>query len=171
MDARDAAHVVRTLEGAGVPVWLDGGWGIDALVGRATRAHDDVDVVIPLDTAAAALEALVVDGFELRLDERPTRFVVNNPRGRSIDFHTVTFDDGGGGVQILPDGTVFRYPPEGFAGHGIIDGQHVHCLTPEVQALCHLGYEPDGKDYHDMGVLRDFCGIDLPAPYRAREER
>lgn len=171
MDARDVAHVVRTLEGVGVPVWLDGGWGIDALVGRATRTHDDVDVAVPLDAADAAHEALVAEGFRMRLDERPTRFVMDDARGRSIDFHTITFDEGGGGVQALPAGTVFRYPPEGFAGHGIIDGQHVRCLTPEVQALCHLGYEPDGKDYHDMGVLRDFFGIELPAPYRAHEER
>ncbi len=171
MDAHDVVHIVRTLEAAGVPVWLDGGWGIDALVRHATRAHDDVDVVIPLDAAASAQEALMAEDFRTRLDERPTRFVMDDPCGCSIDFHTVTFDEGGGGLQALTDGTVFRYPPKGFAGNGFIDGQHVRCLTPEVQALCHLGYEPDEKDYHDMGVLRDSFSIDLPAPYRAHEER
>ncbi len=30
-------------------VWLDGGWGVDALLGEQGRPHDDVDVVVPLD--------------------------------------------------------------------------------------------------------------------------
>ena len=27
---------------------VDGGWGIDALIGRVTRVHDDLDLVIPI---------------------------------------------------------------------------------------------------------------------------
>jgi hypothetical protein len=35
-----------------------------------------------------------------------------------------------------------------------------------VQFLHHLGYDPDEKDHHDMRLLADRLGIDLPAPYR-----
>lgn len=31
-------------------VWLDGGWGVDALLGRQTRPHDDMDIVIEQKT-------------------------------------------------------------------------------------------------------------------------
>ncbi|MDX6551893.1 MAG: Aminoglycoside-2-adenylyltransferase, partial [Gaiellales bacterium] len=32
---------------------VEGGWGIDALVGRVTRAHDALDLVVPLARADA----------------------------------------------------------------------------------------------------------------------
>src|SRR5258708_7387144 len=27
-------------------VWIDGGWGVDALLGHQTRKHDDLDVAV-----------------------------------------------------------------------------------------------------------------------------
>ena len=36
MDAQSVLSVVATLERVGVDVWLDGGWGVDALVGEQT---------------------------------------------------------------------------------------------------------------------------------------
>lgn len=32
------------IEQLGIRYWLDGGWGVDALVGRQTREHRDVDI-------------------------------------------------------------------------------------------------------------------------------
>lgn len=32
-------EILRLLEAAGIAVWLDGGWGVDALLGRQTRSH------------------------------------------------------------------------------------------------------------------------------------
>jgi lincosamide nucleotidyltransferase A/C/D/E len=34
VEAEDVVEVVAFLEGLGVEVWLDGGWGVDALLGR-----------------------------------------------------------------------------------------------------------------------------------------
>ena len=36
--------VVGLLEADGIDVWLDGGWGVDALLGQQTREHDDLDL-------------------------------------------------------------------------------------------------------------------------------
>ena len=99
-------------------------------------------------------------------DERPTRFVVRDARDRRVDFHTVVFDEEGGGTQYLQDGTPWRYPPEGFAGLGQIEGQPVTCISAAVQVLCHDGYEPDDTDRHDMQLLADRFGVILPGPYR-----
>jgi lincosamide nucleotidyltransferase A/C/D/E len=166
MDVRSLLEVITTLEKAGVRVWLDGGWGIDALVGEQTREHDDLDCVIALSDAEIARDALAVLGFAVTLDERPTRFVVRDQTDRRVDFHTVTFDDTGAATQQLQDGTLAPYPAQGFSGFGHIAGVRVACLTAAVQSLHHLGYDPDEKDHHDMELLADRFGIDLPAPYR-----
>ena len=166
MDARCVLSVVATLRDAGVRVWLDGGWGVDALVGEQTRDHDDLDCVIALSDAPIARDALAGLGFAVTLDESPTRFVVRDRTDRRVDFHTVTFDAAGGATQQLQDGTLAPYPSQGFSGSGSVAGVHVAYLTAAVQVLHHLGYDPDEKDHHDMGVLADRCGIDLRAPYR-----
>ena len=30
----------------GIKVWIDGGWGVDALLGECTREHQDLDIMI-----------------------------------------------------------------------------------------------------------------------------
>ena len=40
----DLFKVLDMLEQFGIRYWLDGGWGVDALVGRQTREHRDVDI-------------------------------------------------------------------------------------------------------------------------------
>src|SRR5689334_1515053 len=114
MHAADVLAVLAALDGAGIPAWLDGGWGVDALAARQTRPHSDLDLVIALDQASRAEVALRPLGFALVEDARPTRFVLGDGAGRQIDCHTVTFDSTGGGIQELPAGPAFRYPPEGF---------------------------------------------------------
>src|ERR1700694_3042193 len=98
MQAHDVLVVIHQLENAGVSVWLDGGWGVDALVGTQTREHSDIDVVIPLEQVPLVQQALQAIGYAVTEDELPTRFVMCDAYGRSIDFHTVTFDHDGDGV-------------------------------------------------------------------------
>jgi lincosamide nucleotidyltransferase A/C/D/E len=166
VDALSVLEAITTLQNAGVRVWLDGGWGVDALVGEQTREHDDLDCVIALSDAGIARDALAAVGFAVTLDELPTRFVVRDRSDRRVDFHTVTFDATGAAIQQLQDGTLAPYPAEGFFGFGQVAGVRVACLTAAVQSLHHLGYDPDQKDHHDMGLLADRFGIELPAPYR-----
>jgi hypothetical protein len=35
----------------------------------------------------------------------------------------------------------------------------LRCLTPEVQVLCHAGYELGETDHHDLAVLRERFGV------------
>jgi lincosamide nucleotidyltransferase A/C/D/E len=166
MSAQDVLQVVGTLRRTGISVWLDGGWGVDALVKAQMRDHDDLDCVIALGEAQAAQTALATLEFVTSEDDLPTRFVMRYADDRRVDFHTVTFDDDGGGIQQLQDGTSWRYPPHGFLATGRIAGQPVPCLTADVQALAHVGYEPDEKDVHDMRLLARHCGIELPESHR-----
>jgi len=45
---RSAAVVAfcRRLRALGIEIWLDGGWGVDALLGEQTRPHEDLDIVV-----------------------------------------------------------------------------------------------------------------------------
>ena len=101
---RDVLAIAARLRAAGIRVWLDGGWGVDVLMGEQTRDHDDLDCVIALPDAQAAIAALASRRDAMDQDERPTRFVLRDAFDRRVDFHTVTFDAEGGGVQSLRDG-------------------------------------------------------------------
>ncbi|RJP64294.1 MAG: amino acid transporter [Candidatus Abyssobacteria bacterium SURF_17] len=166
MTASDVVEIITVLDRARVDVWLDGGWGVDALVRRQTRSHDDLDVVVALVKAEEIQKQLEKHRFAVIENELPTRFVLKDARSRQIDFHTVTFDKEGGGVQRLQDDRSYRYPPQGFEGIGAVNGREMKCLTAEVQAECHYGYEPDEKDRHDMQLLHEHFGIELWKPYR-----
>ena len=165
MTATDVLEIVTILEQAGVDVWLDGGWAIDALVKKQTRQHEDLDVVVDINKVETIRQKLGQRGFKVSEDELPTRLAMEDINGRVIDFHTVTFDKEGGGIQKLQNGRAYRYPPEGFAGIGEVGGQKAKCLTAEVLAECHYGYQPDDKDRHNMQVLNQYFGIELKKPY------
>lgn len=166
MRAEDVLEVVGRLDVVGAAVWLDGGWGVDALLGEETRPHDDLDIVMAIGELDAARDALCALGFVLAVDELPTRCVLRDPTDRRIDVHPVTFDREGGGIQQQPDGSTFRYPPEGLTGTGTIAGKSVRCLTPELQLRCHFAYEPDDNDRHDVRLLCARFGLALPESYK-----
>ena len=165
MLAVDVVRVMERLRDSGITAWIDGGWGVDALLEQETRQHDDLDLVIELDQADLATEALATLGYEVSIDERPTRLVLTTADGRRVDLHTVVFDEGGGGVQHLQDGRSYRYPPMGFTGNGTVAGQPFACLTPEVQIECHMGYEPTETDRHDVVLLVERFALPRPKGY------
>lgn len=151
-------EVMDLLDASGVNAWVDGGWGVDALFGRETRPHEDLDLVVELDKTERIREILAARGFMLEEDQLPIRFVLSNPQLGRIDLHTVTFDRNGGGVQPQPNGRSFRYPPEGFVS-GFVDGRPVRCISAEVQVRCHIGYEPKEKDVDDILALHRAPGV------------
>ncbi len=165
MSATDVLQVIDALQGSGIAVWLDGGWGVDALVEKQTREHDDLDLVVALEQSNAVVARLRRLGYAMTVDERPTRVVVAASGGRQIDLHTVTFDEGGGGVQRLQDGRSYRYPPQGFTARGKVGERVLPCLTPEVQIECHLGYKPTDVDRHDVSLLIERFNLPRPQGY------
>jgi hypothetical protein len=46
MTAQDALELYALFEKNGIAVCVDGGWGVDALIGRQTRLHADLDIAI-----------------------------------------------------------------------------------------------------------------------------
>ena len=145
--------------------WVDGGWGVDALVGEATRAHGDLDLVVVQEDRPGLESALGAVGSVVVADEPPARVVLEAPGGGSVDVHLVDLDEGGGALQALVDGTTWRYPPEILTGTGVIGGRAVRCLSAEGQFLTHAGYEPDDGDLADIALLRDRTGLVVAPPF------
>jgi lincosamide nucleotidyltransferase A/C/D/E len=163
VDSADVLAVLDLLAGAGVEAWVDGGWGVDALVGDATRQHSDVDLVVPLPALDTALAALATAGYRRVLrDWRPTAVAAADERGREVDLHLVTPTPDGGGDQALPGGGSFHYPPP---VDGTVGGRAVRCVDAPTQVRTHLGYPPTTKDHTDMRLLRDRLGVELVPPY------
>ena len=59
MNSTTVLHILDLLANVGVQVWLDGGWGVDALLARITRSHNDLDLVLALDDLTRGVAVLV----------------------------------------------------------------------------------------------------------------
>jgi lincosamide nucleotidyltransferase A/C/D/E len=155
--------VVAALQAWGLRVWIDGGWGVDALLGEITRSHDDVDLVVELGALVDVFECLSDLGFSVVEDLSPVRVVLRSSEEGQVDLHPVTFDEYRTGWQIgaSPDGSDCPYPAEGFTLGKILDVT-VPCLSAELQLAHHSGYVPRDRDRIDMGRLAARFELKLP---------
>jgi lincosamide nucleotidyltransferase A/C/D/E len=169
MTQAEVLQVLDRLTSAGVRWWIDGGWGVDALLGEQSRPHDDLDLVVERKEVAR-LAALFPEFVPAEEEWWPARFVLRDRGGRQLDFHPVEFDDAGDGWQELPDGTRGRYPADGLTGRGVIGDQPVRCITAKLQ-LTHHDYvtgRPDDIDWHDVTILCRRFGLSPPPSYAQR---
>lgn len=167
-EATDVREVLDALESAGVESWLDGGWGVDALLGEQTRTHQDIDLVVRVSDVATMRSALAGHGFTLVEGVPDSNFVLRDSGDREVDVHPVRFDEEGNGIYRMEDGNDWIYPAGGFSGRGTIGGRGVKCLSPDIQMLNHAGgYEPAETDFHDMRLLHERFGTELQGPYAA----
>ncbi len=162
MTAAQAITLLDLFEAHGLRVWVDGGWGVDALLGRQTREHDDLDVVLEERDLPELLKVLRREGFRvLNRDYRPWNFVLAHLDGREVDLHVVVFDADGDGIYgPLEAGE--KYPAASLTGTGSIGGREVICISPEWQWRFHTGYEWDDADRADMRLLCRQFGFDMP---------
>lgn len=152
MRLADVLTVVDALDDAGVETWLEGGWGIDALVGQQTRDHRDVDVDVDVAHEATALEVLGRLGYAVQTDWRPTRVeLVAKGRGW-VDLHPLIFSADGDARQAALDGTFWHFPRRYFV-RGRLDRREVGCYSIEAQRTFHAGYELRPQDRLDLAVL------------------
>jgi lincosamide nucleotidyltransferase A/C/D/E len=152
MGAGEVHVVLDVLTAAGCRAWIGGGWGVDALAGRQTRAHRDLDLAIAADDEAAALAALGKLGYVIDTDWRPVRVEVVAPGRGRVDIHPLAFDEAGDGHLADLDGGCFLYP-KGCFTTGTIAARRVNCLTVQQQLRFHSGYELRDIDHADLALL------------------
>ena len=161
MTADGVVKIVKLLEKNDIEVYVDGGWGVDALLGEQTRKHDDLDIAIPHRFVAKLRGLLQERGYDevLRPDTRDCNFVMGDDKGHLIDIHTYTFNENG--INIFG----VAYEPRHLTGTGIINGYPVKCIPPDIMVEFHTGYDVDENDFHDVRVLCERFNIALPDDY------
>jgi lincosamide nucleotidyltransferase A/C/D/E len=160
-------ELIQLFESAGIEMWLDGGWAVDALLGTQTRPHKDVDIILRVADLPKLQEILGSRGFETQQGGTESNFVLADRSGLEVDVHAVVFDRDGNGVYRMGNGLDWIFAAEGFSGRGVVQGIGVRCLSAETQVLCHsYGYVPKEKDLRDMELLRARFGVELPAHLR-----
>ena len=166
MNAADVLSLYNALEYLGVEIWIDGGWGVDALLEKQTRLHKDLDMVIQQKDVAKLRTLLEAQGYhEIKLEiARPHNFVLADGHGHEIDVHVIVLDEDGNGIYG-PAENGEMYPVDALAGIGSIAGQTVKCISPRWTINFHSGYELKKKDYRDVSALCEKFGIELPAEY------
>jgi lincosamide nucleotidyltransferase A/C/D/E len=166
MTAEAALELISALERAGIELWLDGGWAVDAVLGEQTRPHDDLDLVVPIEQVDALLRVLSEHGLSVGAGAPPESIELVDCAGRQVDVHPVELAANGDGLYRMENGRTWIYPARGFTGAGHILGRRVPALTPEIQVLCHTGYPPHLGSYDDVHALSRAFGVDVPAEYR-----
>jgi lincosamide nucleotidyltransferase A/C/D/E len=168
----DAINLYQSLLSNGIPCWLNGGWGIDALLGEQTRPHKDLDVFVLVDDINRLYELLSHTGFTVKEVWSENRWVVNaqggktmtgfvlqDPEGRELDVHALRIDQQGNGIPAweAEDGLILAQ--QDLAGVGSIDGFSVQCISAEMQLLFHTGYTLPEYQIRDLKRLHDKFGL------------
>jgi lincosamide nucleotidyltransferase A/C/D/E len=169
MTAADVLEFLDWTAAAGVEVWIEGGWAVDAVLGEQTREHRDLDAVLSVQHAPTVLAALRRRGFAPLHQPHETRwnFEYVDPVGRVIDLHLLVLDESGTGGRLGDGPSAPVYPPGSLAGTGTIAGREIGCVTPESQVRFHTGYPPNGDDWQDVRRLCERFHLPVPAEYDA----
>jgi len=156
------ASLYADLLAAGVVIWIDGGWCVDALMGRQTRRHKDLDIAVQWSDVPALRELLAARGYtEIRRDSQ-WNFVLTDGNHHEVDVHAFVRNKQG---QII-DGVM--YPSESLTGEGVITGQPVRCVAAEymVRFIAPWLYKLRDKDFHDVALLCEKFDIPYPEEYK-----
>lgn len=152
---------VDLYQSLGLDVFIDGGWCVDALIGKQTRKHEDVDIAMSHDDMPKLKAELEKKGFIFKPtdDWRECNFVMAHPDGRKVDFHTFRFDDKGNNVYGV------AYERNHLTGSANFNGRNIKCIDPVVLIDYHTHYEPDEDDYHDVKLLCEKFNQPMPKLY------
>jgi lincosamide nucleotidyltransferase A/C/D/E len=132
MSAERAAEALAALERAGVRAAVMGGWGVDALGGRQSRRHQDLDLLVDPGEFERAIDLLERLGFRewhgssdnfalgsMRIQRTKT---LRDPAMRVVDVHGTDLDDEG--LELAT---------------GTIAGREVLCISPRQQLDAQTG--------------------------------
>lgn len=164
MQAESVVDIYNLLASHSIPTWIDGGWGIDALLGEQTRPHDDLDIAVDHRHIDRTRTLLGERGYhEIPVDDsHDYNFVLADERGQKIDVHTFAFDSQGQNIYGI------AYPAASLTGTGSILGQTVQCIALEWVLRFHENYEPDEIDKQDVQALITRFGVQPPRNYAGR---
>ena len=162
----DVLEVLDAAASHGVTVWVDGGWGVDALLGAQTRDHGDLDLAVLASDAAALEGSLAARGYERCHEDSatPWSYLLAHPRGSVVDLHLIDLDDAGNGILGPPENNAV-YPCASLRGEGQIGGITVRCISADSAVAFHDAYQGDDHDKADVLALCARFGLPIPKQY------
>ena len=166
MTVSDVIDLYAKLDNIGIKIWIDGGWGVDALLGEETRTHEDIDIVIQKKDLPKLRKILKRRGYKdiEQFDTTSWNFVLGDNKGHKVDVHVIVFDVEGNGIYGSSEkGNM--YPAASLSGTGVIDGHTVKCISPEYMVKFHTGYKLRDSDFQDVLALCERFGIGCPKKY------
>jgi len=165
MTASDVLRLYEELEVRGIPIWIDGGWCVDALLGRQTRAHPDLDIAVERRFAQQLEQLLVSWGYQRRTDDRASAWNYSlEQQGRVVDVHVFEFDKQGKHIYGV------QYPFGSLSGEGVILQSKVRCVGPEWMFKFKTAYPPSEKDLQDVQALATKYGFEIPVTHRRPDQ-
>lgn len=91
------AEVARLLDERSIGFWLAGGWAVDFHLGRISRTHSDVDVVVATIDRYRVADAVLTLGFAEQPSSRPRTIALFDRDNVRLE---VTF------IEAGPDGAI-----------------------------------------------------------------
>jgi lincosamide nucleotidyltransferase A/C/D/E len=163
MTGSDVVSLYAALEVRRIQVWIDGGWCVDALLGRQTRPHSDLDIALEATDAPAVIRFLEGEGYRKTVDADNSdwNFVAQGGLGQTIDAHIFVHDLDSNGVLGPPE-LGYRYPVGSLQGWGKIEGHTVRCIAPEYIVRFKSSYAPRGIDAADVAAICARYGLPNP---------
>ena len=160
--------VLDLADRAGARLWIDGGWGVDALLGGQTREHGDLDIAIEVRHLTDFLEALSGHGFAAVGEDDATswNFLMHHPTGAVVDLHVIVLDVDGNGVLGPPDAGN-AYPAASLTGRGTIGDRIVDRISAQWAVRFRDAYTGDADDRADVLALCRRFVLPVPAQYRS----
>jgi lincosamide nucleotidyltransferase A/C/D/E len=154
------------MESNDITLWLDGGWGVDALLGRQTRSHKDLDFAVQAKDVPKLRELLAERPFREKGEDyaKPFNYILVDDAGRELDLHIIELDAHGNGLYGGDSGESFT--AHALSGRGTIGGHNVRCIAAEDVVRFHAGYDLKEKDFQDVSALCEAFGVELPAAYQ-----
>lgn len=170
MQAERVVSLWALFQEHGLEVCIDGGWAVDALLGKQTRPHGDLDIALPAARVPELRRVLSGQGFAeiAQPDSWEHNFVLRDPGGAQVDVHSYVLNPDGSNRAGVP------YIADHLSGQGQIGGVTLRCVPPEWLVHFHTGYEVDEGDWHDVRLLCARFDLPVPevfAPFAARETR
>lgn len=140
-----------------LPLWLQGGWAIDAKLNRITREHDDIDIAYPGDRHTDFLALL--DSFNCVIIEQTSYGFLAEIQGILLDCEPCIRVADGYELEDLPPGTC---PPE---ATGSLGGKLLRCTSWEAILWDYFYYieevsqsEWRSKDFSSFALAKESFG-------------
>jgi lincosamide nucleotidyltransferase A/C/D/E len=161
MTSKDVISLYIQLKNQEVKIWIDGGWAVDALLGKQTRPHRDLDIAIQWKDVLRLRQFLELQGYKQIKEDNKWNFVLADNQGHEVDVHAFVFDDQGNVVDGI------EYPTASLTGTGTIDDQTVRCISPEymIQFLALWIHKWPEKYVSAVSALCEKFEIPLPKEY------